>query len=261
MSVNTLLDWLSRLPVGVLALAGLALLVLAAIAPLVAATLSVPLAAGALAVWLVGVAAVFARVTHGRAGAEPRPAAALPAAVPLVLALIAVVVAGQGLGFIPSFSSGTGVAAVGGATATGGSASAATSAAASGSGPAASSANAQSPEPTAASAEPTDLPAPSPTLHHGAVDLQSANITSPVSPGDTVTVTAVTDPWEACSIHVDYPGASDASGLDPTVADGSGTATWTWTVSGDAPSGSWPVRITCANGGWSAWVIRTLVIR
>jgi hypothetical protein len=118
------------------------------------------------------------------------------------------------------------------------------------------------------------LPAPtpidaSPTI--GPSDLATTTLsdaiilelTDPVTRGD-VAVARVTVVREAdCTIRVIYDsGQSTAGGLEPKNADGAGNVSWSWTVEATAPTGMWPVEVTCGTvSGQRAVARKVLTIR
>jgi len=101
-----------------------------------------------------------------------------------------------------------------------------------------------SPTPTPApTPSPTAVPTPSPT----AASVTILNGPLSARQGRSVTLQARTAPRTACTIDLGYPSAPD---LDPATSDASGAVSWTWRVARSAPSGSWPVTVTC--GGATA---------
>ena len=86
-------------------------------------------------------------------------------------------------------------------------------------------------------------------------------LTSPVAPGENTSITVRTLAGAKCTISVVYdktPSADD--GLKPKVADEYGAVSWTWTVEENAPLGTWPVNVTCANAVNSGMVRGDLVV-
>jgi hypothetical protein len=80
-------------------------------------------------------------------------------------------------------------------------------------------------------------------------------ILSPVAAGANSSVTVKTQPTSKCTIEVSYNNLpSKDSGLVPKTADDYGNITWSWTVDKTAPAGKWPVKVTCAWLGKSAFV-------
>jgi hypothetical protein len=85
------------------------------------------------------------------------------------------------------------------------------------------------------------------------VSVQS--ITSPVTPGSNASIMVKTNPEANCDVSVVYDKApAKDSGLVQKKADEYGIVEWTWTVDSNAPLGSWPVEVTCANKKNSAVV-------
>lgn len=86
-------------------------------------------------------------------------------------------------------------------------------------------------------------------------------LTSPVAPGDNASLTIKTVATAKCTVAVSYGSlAAKDSGLAPKAADEFGTATWAWTVDKAAPLGTWPVKVTCAYNGRTAFVQGDLVV-
>lgn len=91
-------------------------------------------------------------------------------------------------------------------------------------------------------------------------------MTSPVMPGENVSLTVKTNPEANCSIVVTYgkKGETDKqstdSGLRDKVASEYGMITWTWTVEPERPLGEWPVVVSCANEANSAELAVDLVL-
>jgi micrococcal nuclease len=76
--------------------------------------------------------------------------------------------------------------------------------------------------------------------------LTISSVTSPVSRGSNVTLSAKTSPGASCTITVNYKsGPSKASGLGPKTADSSGVVSWTWKVGSGTTLGTWPISVTC----------------
>ena len=93
---------------------------------------------------------------------------------------------------------------------------------------------------------------PDPTSKVGA-SIQT--ITTPVVPGSNASVMIRTNPSATCVISVEYDKVpSKDSGLIQKTADEYGVVEWAWTVEQDAPLGTWPVTMTCANQKNSAMV-------
>ena len=80
-------------------------------------------------------------------------------------------------------------------------------------------------------------------------------ITSPLAPGANAMITVKTNADAKCVIKVVYDKTpSTDSGLSEKIADEYGMVSWAWTVEENAPLGSWPVVVTCANEKNSAVV-------
>jgi len=86
----------------------------------------------------------------------------------------------------------------------------------------------------------------------GTSTLAIAELTSPVSAGESATLTAKSSSGADCSISYTTPGGNQAraAGLEPQVADGAGALTWTWTIHVNTLPGTGAVRVIC--GGESA---------
>jgi hypothetical protein len=109
---------------------------------------------------------------------------------------------------------------------------------------------------------PTPRPTPRPTSGSGALAVRITSLTSPISPGAFATLAARTRAGASCTIVVEYKsGPSQAAGLGPKTATGSGGVSWTWKVGSRTTVGSWPVTVTCRVGGSVASARATLVVR
>jgi len=97
-----------------------------------------------------------------------------------------------------------------------------------------------SPQPTPT---PTVAPRRSPTASPPPVTFLNPPLWSPG--GQFVTVSVRTSPLTACSIAVGYQPAPT---LDPATSSGTGDVSWTWKVSRQAPTGTWPITVTCGRG-------------
>lgn len=87
-------------------------------------------------------------------------------------------------------------------------------------------------------------------------------MTSPVTPGDEVSLHVRTNPTAVCKISVEY---NKVPSRDPAfvdkVANDFGMVDWRWSVPANAPRGKWPVTIICAlDEARSAVVIGDLVV-
>ena len=109
-----------------------------------------------------------------------------------------------------------------------------------------------SPTPTATPTPgptPSATPHPSPTLSPVTFRNAPLSVRRGARP---VTLRAQATPGTACSIAIGYPGAPD---LGPATTDAGGGVSWTWRVSGDAPTGSWPVTVTCAGASATTRIV------
>jgi competence protein ComEC len=94
---------------------------------------------------------------------------------------------------------------------------------------------------------------PSSATQSGPLGITILSVTSPVAPGDTATLSAMTSPGAHCTITVYYKsGPSKASGLGPADADGAGRISWTWTVGMNTTPGNWKIVVTASLDGASA---------
>ncbi|MFF2481826.1 TadE/TadG family type IV pilus assembly protein [Paenibacillus sp. NPDC058071] len=72
---------------------------------------------------------------------------------------------------------------------------------------------------------------------------------SPLRPGHTATLTALTKPGAVASLQVQYKsGQSKAKNLGEALADEHGFVKWTWHVSGNTTPGLWELTATSASG-------------
>ena len=120
------------------------------------------------------------------------------------------------------------------------------------------------------SAEPVVKPAstkspisPTEPPKNAKVGISVGSFVSPVRSGQNSSISIKTLPGAACSISYTYNAdkkVSKDTGLTPKVADEFGVASWTWTVTTDTRPGAWPVEITCARNGSSAYSKSDLVI-
>ena len=106
----------------------------------------------------------------------------------------------------------------------------------------------------------------------GPVSFES--ITTPVAQGDEASVAIQTSPDTSCSILVirtislgpEYIGTSltfevmMAEGMEPTVSDESGQASWTWQVETDTEPEVWRVDVTCGQGAGISFARSELAI-
>lgn len=99
---------------------------------------------------------------------------------------------------------------------------------------------------------PTPTPTPAPTTSTG-LSITFASVSSPISKGSYASVSISTSAGASCSITVTYnSGPSQASGLEPQTANGSGGITWSWKVGTKTASGTYPISVNCSSGGQSA---------
>lgn len=99
--------------------------------------------------------------------------------------------------------------------------------------------------------DPSPVPA-RPSAPAGAPSPLAASVTFLNAPlagrrGRSVSLEVRTTPGTVCSIDLGYASAPD---LGPATSDAGGGVSWSWRVGGPAPSGSWPVTVTC--GGATA---------
>ncbi len=113
-----------------------------------------------------------------------------------------------------------------------------------------------------ATANATQQPGGQVTVMPPAGPVTFESVTSSVAQGDEASVAIQTSPDTACSILVirtitlgpEYIGTSTtfevmmATGLEPTVSDESGQASWTWQIETDTEPETWRVDVTCGQG-------------
>ena len=86
-------------------------------------------------------------------------------------------------------------------------------------------------------------------------------ISSPVAPGGNASINVKTVATSACTISVTYNNVpANSPDLGPQTADDFGNVIWNWTVPASAPTGTWPVKVTCTRGSKSAVVQDNLVV-
>jgi hypothetical protein len=86
-------------------------------------------------------------------------------------------------------------------------------------------------------------------------------LTSPVAPGENVSMSVKTVPTATCTIKVTYNKIpSTDSGLVAKTADEFGMVSWTWTVGTSIPHGTWPAIVTCIYNHRSAVVQGDVVV-
>jgi hypothetical protein len=114
---------------------------------------------------------------------------------------------------------------------------------------------APTPKPTPApTPRPTPRPSPAPTrTPTPSISIKKVSLISPIGRGAYETLEIKTLAGASCSITVTYAsGPSKAAGLDPTKADSSGYASWTWKVGTSTTLGTWPIDVRCVKSGASA---------
>jgi hypothetical protein len=119
----------------------------------------------------------------------------------------------------------------------------------------------QQPDATA-TATATQQPSGQITVAPPAGPVSFESVTSPVDQGDEASVAIQTSPDTGCSILVirtisldpEYTGTATTfevmmvAGLEPTVSDESGLASWTWQVETETEPDMWRVDVTCGQG-------------
>ena len=94
------------------------------------------------------------------------------------------------------------------------------------------------------------------------VEVKLVALTKMVAPGGDATIAVSTSPNADCTIAVTYKsGPSDAKGLDPKAADGTGAVKWTWTVAKATTPGKWPIKVSCAAGGKTGTLETAFVVK
>lgn len=87
------------------------------------------------------------------------------------------------------------------------------------------------------------------------------SVTSPVTPGSNASIMVKTNRQATCTIAVVYDKTpAKDSGLAEKKSDDYGLVQWAWTVPANAPLGTWPITVTCANEKNSAVVENDLKI-
>jgi hypothetical protein len=96
----------------------------------------------------------------------------------------------------------------------------------------------------------TDSESPKAPLKASAdLSIEIVYVDSPVCPGESATLQALTTPGANCDINVYYKsGPSEASGLYPKTADSDGDVSWTWTVGTNTTPGDWDVVVSASYG-------------
>jgi len=91
-------------------------------------------------------------------------------------------------------------------------------------------------------------------------DAITLTLSDPVARGDVAIAMVMVVRDADCTIRVIYDsGQSTARGLEPKNADGAGEVRWSWTVEASAPSGTWPVEVTCVTVSGQRAVSRKLL--
>lgn len=86
-------------------------------------------------------------------------------------------------------------------------------------------------------------------------------LSSPVAPGGSASINVKTVATSVCTISISYNNVpANSSDLTPKTADDFGNVNWDWTVPASAPTGTWPVKVTCTRGAKSAVVQDNLVV-
>lgn len=81
------------------------------------------------------------------------------------------------------------------------------------------------------------------------LSIEIVDVTSPVCPGESATLQALTTPGVSCDITVYYMyGPSEASGLYTKMADSDGCVSWTWTVGTNTTPGDWDIVVSASYG-------------
>ena len=113
-----------------------------------------------------------------------------------------------------------------------------------------------SPKPSA-TAKPDNTPAPPPqqpatsgpaATAPAGLTVAIVSVTSPISAGGTAMLVANVPPGAACRLAYTTPAGnpSTANGLGAATADGSGSISWSWNISGATNPGTGKLSVTCA---------------
>ena len=101
-----------------------------------------------------------------------------------------------------------------------------------------------------------------PSLHAQQMEVRIVTLTSPVNPGNNVTLSVQTAPQASCRITLPYKlGQKKGARLAPTAADSNGLVSWTWRLVPGSISGKWPITVTCTSGGRQGTLKTFLVVR
>ena len=94
------------------------------------------------------------------------------------------------------------------------------------------------------------LPPPTPSSANAPEGVVVESLDTPVAAGANTSMIINSNNGSLCTITVSYNGVvSKDSGLMPKTADGYGNVTWSWTVPLSAPSGTWPIVVSCSFHG------------
>jgi hypothetical protein len=104
------------------------------------------------------------------------------------------------------------------------------------------------------SPEPPPSPTPTPSRTPSPAATAVSILNGPLSARRVrpVTLRARTAPQTTCAIAIGYASAPD---LGPATSDAGGVVSWTWRVGGQAPSGTWPVTVSCGGASASTQVV------
>jgi hypothetical protein len=94
------------------------------------------------------------------------------------------------------------------------------------------------------------------------LEVKLVALTSPISPGNIVTMTLQTAANATCLITVQYmSGASTATLKRPGTSDSHGLLTLGWPVGTNANPGTWPITTTCSLGARQGALTTSFVVR
>jgi hypothetical protein len=120
---------------------------------------------------------------------------------------------------------------------------------------------------SAAAAQPADNQSPADTgsnveaASRDSLSLQIVSLSTPVSPGGSVTLVAHTTAGAACVINVYYKSVrSAAEGLNNKTAEASGSISWMWKVGNDMAPGTYRIEINASLGEKKASQTTYLVV-
>lgn len=107
----------------------------------------------------------------------------------------------------------------------------------------------------------SQLSKPSKTDPKAPVGVSVQSVTSSVAPGENASITIKTNQDVECSIKVEYNKiAVEDSGLINKQSGEYGVVQWKWVVANSAPTGTWPVGVTCFKNDKSGYVRADLKI-